>query len=266
MTEAERPTLLNPDEDARLVERCLGGDPKAWDALVRRHERLVYSVARSYRLPPTEAGDVFQEVFAALVRGLPRIRDARALVRWLSSTTDRIARAAALRRRRELALGIGDDPAELDQMAAGGAPIEAHLEELEARALVRLALEELPPQCRRLLTAMYYEDPAPAYADLARRLGTPIGSLGPTRARCLERMRAVLARLEAGSAPTGEVAEPPSDPGPVTQQSPPQSLTEMPPPAETSISNPAQATFPQDGADAGVAREENAPPRGEDRR
>src|SRR5258706_3721136 len=187
MNPPTRHPALDPGEDARLVEQALGGDARAWAALVSRHERLVYAVARSYRLSDADLGDVFQEVFAALVRGLPRIRDARALVRWLSSTTDRIARAAALRRRRELALGIGDDPAELDHVAAGGAPIDANLEELEARALVRLALEELPPQCRRLLTALYYDDPAPAYADLAPRLGTPVGSLGPARAPYLRR-------------------------------------------------------------------------------
>src|SRR5439155_21543661 len=96
---------LDPDEDARLAARCLAGESAAWGALVRRHERLVYAVARSYRLAPADVGDVFQEVFAALVRGLPRIRDSRSLVRWLSSTTDRIARATALRRRRERALG-----------------------------------------------------------------------------------------------------------------------------------------------------------------
>lgn len=262
MSEADRPTRLNPDEDARLVQRCLEGDVKAWASLVRRHERLVYSVARSYRLAPEEAGDVFQEVFAALVRGLPRIRDARALVRWLSSTTDRIARATALRRRRELALGIGDDPAGLDRIAAEGPPIEADLEELEARARVRLALEALSPQCRRLLTALYYEDPAPAYADLARRLGTPIGSLGPTRARCLERMRQVLARLESGPATGAETAT--GTPGRVIQQSHSQSLTGPPGGDAAGISQPTKDTFPDDGAESGVAREENAPTRGED--
>lgn len=263
MAEADRPTLLNPDEDARLVQRCLEGDARAWDALVRRHERLVYSVARSYRLPDAEAGDVFQDVFSALVRGLPRIRDARALVRWLSSTADRIARAAALRRRREMALGIGDDPQGLERIAAEGAPVEANLEELESRALVRLALDALPPQCRQLLTALYYEDPAPAYADLAKRLGTPIGSLGPTRARCLERMRQALGRISAGD-PEAERSTRGAAPS-VTQRSSSQPLTAPAGTLETGISHPADDTFPDDGADGGVAREENAPARGEDR-
>jgi RNA polymerase sigma factor (sigma-70 family) len=207
-----RPTL-DPDEDARLVELCRSGDAAAWAALIRRHELLVYAVARSYRLSPADAGDVFQEVFAALARGLPRIRDARALVRWLSSTTDRIARAWALRRRREMALGLGDDPTTLEELPSTDAAVGAELEELEARSLVRLALAALPPRCRQLLTALYYEDPAPSYTDLARRLGTPIGSLGPTRARCLERMREALERLEGHG---------PSEPGPPARSSAPQ--------------------------------------------
>jgi DNA-directed RNA polymerase specialized sigma24 family protein len=91
----DRPTL-DPSIDAELVSHCLRGDRGAWNALVDRYERLVYGVARSYRLDDDDVADVFQEVFTALVRGLPRLRDPRSLCRWLSSTSDRIARATAL--------------------------------------------------------------------------------------------------------------------------------------------------------------------------
>ena len=196
---------LDPGEDARLVELALSGDSRAWAALVSRHERLVYAVARSYRLSDADLGDVFQEVFAALVRGLPRIRDARTLVRWLSSTTERIARATALRRRREQAL-TAPDPEAVQDLPSDQPAVGAELETLEERALIRLALSRLPEGCQRLLLALYYEDPIPDYAALARRLHMPIGSLGPTRARCIERMRRVLGGLagapEGISAPT----------------------------------------------------------------
>jgi RNA polymerase sigma factor (sigma-70 family) len=192
-------STLDPALDALLVARCLAGESRAWDALVRRHERLVYAVARSYRLDNEDLGDVFQEVFAALVRGLPRLRDTRTLVRWLSSTTDRVARRLALKRRRELALSQSE-PAEVERLTAPGPPVGADLEALEQRALVRLALERLAPRCRELLGALYtWDDTPPAYADVARRLGMPVGSLGPTRARCLERLRAALAALEGGA-------------------------------------------------------------------
>lgn len=200
MNPPRRSDLLDPQEDARLVGRCLDGDARAWAALVRRHERLVYAVARSYRLPDADAGDVFQEVFAALVRGLPRLRDARTLVRWLASTTDRIARAAALRARRERALGLSGSEEPID-IPADSPGVGADLEQLEEQALVRLALAALPEGCRRLLEALYYEDPTPSYAAIAGRLRLPIGSLGPTRARCFERMRRHLARVSG--APEG---------------------------------------------------------------
>ena len=191
-----RPGQLDPLEDKRLVDRCLAGDDAAWEALVRRHERLVLAVARSYRLSESDLGDVFQDVFAALVRGLPRLRDSRALVRWISSTTQRIARATAFRRRRETALHEGG-PERVAGLAAEGPSVGADLERLEEQALVRLGLAALPPRCRRLLQALYYEDPAPAYTEVAKRLGIPMGSIGPTRARCLERLRDALETLQS---------------------------------------------------------------------
>ncbi len=212
---------LDPERDARLVESCLAGDERAWNQLVRRHERLVYAVARAWRLEEDDLADVFQEVFAALVRGLPRLRDGRSLVRWLSSTTDRVARTRALRRRRELALRQQDETV-LERLPGGDEPVGADLERLEHQAAVRLGMDTLPDRCRRLLHALYYEDPAPAYADLARRLGVPVGSLGPTRARCMEKLRAALARWAGGgiteaeggtsTAASGTGSEPGDDP------------------------------------------------------
>lgn len=201
--DSTRPGRLDPLEDQRLVDRCLAGDAAGWEALVRRHERLVLAVARSYRLSESDLGDVFQEVFTALVRGLPRLKEPRALVRWLSSTTQRIARATAFRRRREDALQEGG-PERIEGLAAEGPAIGADLERFEEQALVRLGLEALPPRCRRLLVALYYADPAPAYADVARELGIPMGSIGPTRARCLERLRDALDALQS---PPGGITE-----------------------------------------------------------
>jgi len=187
---------LDPMEDQRLVEACLAGEPRAWEALVRRHERLVYAVARSYRLEGDDLADVFQEVFAALVRGLPRLQEPRTLVRWLSSTTERIARATALRTRRERAISPTVEPGVLAEVP-GPEALEADLEALEQQALLRLALESLATRCRDLIQALYYEEPAPAYAEISRRLGIPVGSIGPTRSRCFERLRESLTRLQA---------------------------------------------------------------------
>ena len=195
---ASSPGPLDPALDARLVERCLAGDARAWESLVLRHERLVYTVSRRYRLSDADAQDVFQEVFAALFKGLPRLRDARALCSWLVRTTDRIARATALRTRREGAL-MAQTSGAAENVSGDGLRVGDTLETLEEQALIRIALSALPDGCRRLLIALYYEDPRPAYAHLARRWKMPIGSLGPTRARCIERLRGIVKELMANS-------------------------------------------------------------------
>ncbi len=198
---ASPPGNLDPDLDARLVARCQAGEPRAWEALVRRHQRLVWSVSRSYRLSDEDAGDVFQEVFAALIRSLARLRDGRALVRWLSVTSDRLARTAAVRSRREQAMNrSSDDPAgnAFERLAASDEPIGADLERLEREAMVRLAMGALSDRCVRLLRALYYEDPTPGYAELSERLGVPIGSLGPTRARCFDKLRLSFVSISSG--------------------------------------------------------------------
>ena len=179
---------LDPDLDARLVGRCVEGDARAWEALVRRHERLVYAIGRSYRLNDDDMADVFQDVFTALLKGLPRMRDGRTLVRWLSSTSERIARTTALKRRREAARE--DHEAEtFDRLEDSGEAVGADLERVERQHQVRMAMGAISERCKRLLEALYYEDPTPSYGELSKRLGVPVGSLGPTRARCMERLR-----------------------------------------------------------------------------
>ena len=198
------------DQDERLVGWCLAGDPRAWESLVRRHERLVHAVARRYGLPEPDLEDVFQDVFAALLKGLPRLNERRALRSWLVATTDRIARATALRTRRERALLV-QDPEAAENLPADQPPVMVALETLDEQAAIRAALSSMPEGCRRLLAALYYEDPRPSYAQLAERWRIPIGSLGPTRARCMERLRRSLRRLLAEDRRITEAASPTSD-------------------------------------------------------
>ena len=202
------PERLDPSLDASLIDRCLAGEARAWELLVRRHERLVNAVTRRYRLSDVDKQDVFQEVFMALFRGLPKLRDGRALCAWLARTTDRIARATALRSRREGAR-TEQAPGAVEGIAADAPGGTTALETIEEQALIRQALMALPEGCQRLLVALYYEHPHPSYSQLARRWGVPIGSLGPTRARCIDRLRRILkglandnAGIMTGAAPT----------------------------------------------------------------
>ncbi len=189
---------LDPELDARLVARCIDGDARAWEALVRRHERLVYSIGRSYRLADEDMADVFQDVFTALLKGLPRLRDGRTLVRWLSSTSERIARTTALKRRREAAREDHEDDT-FANLEDQGEAVGADLEKVERQHQVRMAMGAVSERCKRLLEALYYEEPTPSYTELSQRLGVPVGSLGPTRARCMERLKGHFDQLHGES-------------------------------------------------------------------
>ena len=180
-----------PDEVA-LVAALRDDDGRAWRAFLDRYERLIYSVPRRMGLDPDDAADVFQDVLAAFLRGLPRLRDPRTIPKWLTRTAFRLARERRMRRRREPTL---PDPASLGSIPD---PREATdlVERAEDASRVRALVAQLPGRCPELLGLLFFTDPAPAYGDLARRLGMPIGSLGPTRQRCLDHL---FARVGADS-------------------------------------------------------------------
>lgn len=175
------------------MARCLEGDGAAWEALARRYHRLVYAIALRVGLDDDAAADVFQTVFARLLQHLPQIARPERLQAWIVTTT---RREALLQRRRDARTvsmtGTADqtdqaaDPAEIVDDAL--LPDEA-LDELQQLARVRAAIDAIDERCRRLLLALFGDDEPPAYDDLARRLDMPLGSIGPTRSRCLAKLR-----------------------------------------------------------------------------
>lgn len=169
--------------DVELVARCRAGDARAWETIVLRYRRLVYAIPMRTGLAPEEADDVFQNTFARLVERLDTLRDPSRLRAWLVTTARRLSLDAAMRRRglaeSEEVLGALPDPDPL--------PPE-ELARLEEQHLVRCALTELPDRCRELLHLLYYAADEPSYEEIGRRLGLPMGSIGPTRARCLEKL------------------------------------------------------------------------------
>lgn len=187
--------------DPELVAACLSGEAEAWSALLGRYLDLVYGLARQTGLDDARAQDVVQEVSLALWKSLPRLRRAERLLPWVLTTTRREAwktgRQRRASRRREEA---GARPE-----AAPTEPLEADLVRLEEEQAVREALAALEERCRRLLRALYFEPVGEqGYDALAEQLGIPRGSLGPTRGRCLEKLRAEL--TERGLAPEGPVS------------------------------------------------------------
>lgn len=183
--------------DAELVAACRRGEAEAWDRLIRRYRRLVYSIPSAYRLPPEAADDIFQQVALALFEHLGSVRDADKIGAWLAMTTRRACWAWSRGDRRFEGFGEGEE-----ETLPEGEPedVAASLHQVECEHALQLAFQRLEEPCHGLLTALYLEDPRPSYEELSERLGRPIGSLGPTRARCLKKLER-LYRQEGGADP-----------------------------------------------------------------
>ena len=168
-----------------LVMLARNDDKQAWDALVERYAPLVWSICRRYRLSSADAADVGQNVWLRLVEQLDRLRDPAALPGWLVTTTQReccrIVRTADRRRALERVLDADDIPGQT------GA-VDQDLLAAELGAALREALSQLPPGYQQLITLLIQDPPVP-YAEISVRLGIPVGSIGPSRRRCLDRIR-----------------------------------------------------------------------------
>lgn len=169
-------------DNEELLRRCAAGDEDAWRELVELFAPLILSIPRRYGLKAALAEDVFADVCLALVRSLPKIRDPKALPAWLIRTTTRATWDTA--RKAKVLLSAEGLP-EL----TGAAPPDEFVNAREEAHLVREALTQVPPRCRELLELLYFKAPAPSYDDIARDLDVPRGSIGPTRRRCLEKLR-----------------------------------------------------------------------------
>lgn len=173
--------------DAALVEACRRGSEAAWETLVRRYQRYVHAIPRRAGLDEDAAGDVFQEVFSALVQGLDRLEEPDRLGAWMLTTAKR-ATWRVLRRRMAARTGQTTLDDEAEEVPDADPLPESVLIGLEEQLAVRTALSTLDERCQRLLTLLFYTPEPPPYGDLATTLGLAEGSIGPIRARCLERL------------------------------------------------------------------------------
>ncbi|WP_103347726.1 RNA polymerase sigma factor [Amycolatopsis sp. CA-128772] len=167
-----------------LLEAAARGDQASWDALVNRYASLLWSVARAHRLSDADAADAVQTTWLKLVENLGRIKDPERLPGWLATT----ARHECLR---QLRRGDRERPTD-DQVwqseAAPGPAVDAALLLDERDAALWRALDKLSDQCRQLLRLLM-ATPPPSYAEVSAALDMPVGSIGPTRQRCLGRLR-----------------------------------------------------------------------------
>ena len=170
---------------ADLVEGARNHEQQAWDALIERYAPLVWSICRRNRLDHAEASDISQDVWLRLLEQVDKIRDPAALPGWLATTTQRecyrFVRAARRAHSVERVVDAEDIP---DPTVI----VEQELLADELHIVLHQAFTELPTSYQQLL-ALLIHDPPLSYAEISARLGIPVGTIGPTRRRCLEKLR-----------------------------------------------------------------------------
>jgi RNA polymerase sigma factor (sigma-70 family) len=193
-TTAEMPDIARQD-DRELIAACLSGEHWAWETLISRYQRLIYSIPLKSRLSADDAADIFQSVCLKLFEKLVTLREHDKISSWLITTTTRECWRVSAHRRRESQTSSPDDEREVDSLsqipAAEPLADEQH-EMLERQQTVRNAIETLSERCRELLMMLFYEREESSYAEIARRMAMPVPSVGPTRARCLEKLKRAL--------------------------------------------------------------------------
>jgi RNA polymerase sigma factor (sigma-70 family) len=182
------------ERDEDLLKACRRGDAAAWEALVNRFQRLIYAIPRRAGLDEDAASEVFQEVFTTLFQKIDDIEQPDRLHAWLVTTARRktwriISRDRSVRRYSE---DEEDADAELNALPDEAPLPDEVLIRLEEQHRVRTALGQLDERCRKLLTLLFYQAEAPSYAEIAAATGTSEGSIGPTRARCLQKLTRLL--------------------------------------------------------------------------
>ena len=197
--------LVSPDDTGLLVRGAAGGDEAAWRGLVTRFSSLVWAVARAHRLTNADAADVYQTTWLRLAEHIGRIEHPERVGAWLATA----ARRECLQSLRSAAkTAPTDDMDRLDITPAVGNPTEEAVlaaeterEDAARAAAMWRAFDRLSGRCRELLRILM-ASPPPSYAEVGAALGLPLGSIGPTRARCLQRLREEMAGIRDGLSPS----------------------------------------------------------------
>jgi RNA polymerase sigma factor (sigma-70 family) len=174
---------------AQLVRRAAQGDRRAWERLVDQYSRLLWAMTRDFKLAESDAADVVQATWLRLLEHIDRIEYPERIGSWLATT----ARHECLR---QLAAGkraipVQDDDVAFSAAVANEPDVDERLLADERARAVREAMSTLPSRSQRLLELLM-ADPPVSYTEISDQLGLPIGSIGPTRGRCLERLRPML--------------------------------------------------------------------------
>lgn len=186
-------------EDATLLLACRRGDSAAWAALVARYQKLIYTIPRRAGLDDDQCADVFQQTFQALFEHLERIDQPERVRAWLVTTARRTTERLRQRNARWQALPesvvSGSDETPVQEWLDPAPLPDEVLIQLEEQHLVRTGVAALEERCRRLLTLLFYDPQQLPYAEIAAQIGIPTGSIGPTRNRCLQKLRTLLQEM-----------------------------------------------------------------------
>jgi RNA polymerase sigma factor (sigma-70 family) len=186
--------------DTTLIERCRQGDGQAWELLVERYQRLVYSIPRRAGLDNEQVADVFQQVFVALFENLHRLEQPERLAAWLATTARRESWRISRQQRTAQAVtmpNVSDEQgiSPLDVVPDTALLPDEQLEQLEQQHIIRQKMMTLDDRCRTLLTMLFYQADPPSYHDIASALQMSVGSVGAIRARCLQKLRQSLEKV-----------------------------------------------------------------------
>lgn len=179
---------LGAPDVAELVRRAVDGDHWAWERLVDQFARLIWSITVEFKLTESDAADVAQTTWLRLLEHIDRIEHPNRIGSWLAATArNECLRSLAARKR----VVLGHDDAELNGSVTHEPEIDERLLADERAQVVRDALSHLPKRWQRLLELLMADPPA-SYAEISDQLGLPVGSIGPTRGRCLAQLRVLL--------------------------------------------------------------------------
>jgi len=190
MPQTARNDILQTDRD--LIRACRTGDARAWERLLDKYERLVFSISLNYGLTTDDAADVTQITFTILLQNLNTLPDEMRLSAWLATVARRHTWRLLARNRRE---AVNPDEDLAGNETLGG--IVDNRERWELVEWLNHGLSLLDERCRQLLLALYFDAEQPSYAQVADQLNMTVGSIGPTRARCLEQMKRNLDTVES---------------------------------------------------------------------
>jgi RNA polymerase sigma factor (sigma-70 family) len=175
--------------DPELIALCLSGDAQAWEGLILRYKRLIYSIPVRFGFQNADAADVFQAVCLKLLEHLQTLKDERKVSAWLITTTTR--QCIYLRAHKQRESSTEDDYEE--PLDPSDDLEETHMAS-EQQQRVRDAVLQLPERCRKLIEMLYFDTTNPSYEEIAKSMQMPVPSVGPTRARCLEKLQTLLRR------------------------------------------------------------------------